>query len=270
VLAAFDQHVDSLHRSGELARADADGLDAPTPGLRAWRREHLNARAFTDLATRLLDGGDLGARHAQRPHVTVTVHADDHTAGLGAVVRVNGFGPVPVPTASSERILCDAEIHPVLTTPATGEGRGYVPAAVGTIANSDFDVESILDSDDPESWIHRLLGHHGRHVLDVGRSFRTAPPKIRRALEIRDQHCAFPDCHVDPSRCEAHHVQHWQHGGDTSLANMTLLCSKHHHLVHEGRWQITTRDGHDPGHPDHWQFDPPPPREPDRCPCLDM
>ena len=276
VLTVFDQHVDSLHRTGTLTREDRDGLDAPTPGLRAWRREHLNARALTGLATRLLDTGDLGRRHDQRPHVTVTVHADDHHDGLGAIVRLHGFGPVPVPTTSTDRILCDAEIHPVLTTtqsppPRAGrEGHEHTPAPVGTITNSDFDVDTILDTDDNESWVRRLLGQHGRHVLDVGRSFRTAPPKIRRALEIRDQHCTFPDCRIDPSRCEAHHVQHWQHGGATSLANMTLLCPGHHHLVHEGRWSITARDGHDPGHPDYWAIAPLPPREPDRCPCLDM
>jgi hypothetical protein len=35
-----------------------------------------------------------------------------------------------------------------------------------------------------------------------------------------------------------HHIQHWLHGGETSVANLALLCTFHHHLVHEGGWTI--------------------------------
>jgi hypothetical protein len=36
-----------------------------------------------------------------------------------------------------------------------------------------------------------------------------------------------------------HHVEHWLHGGETSLDNVLLVCSAHHHLVHEGGWTVT-------------------------------
>ena len=32
---------------------------------------------------------------------------------------------------------------------------------------------------------------------------------------------------------EGHHFEHWADGGDTSLENLGLLCSTHHHYVHE-------------------------------------
>jgi hypothetical protein len=35
-------------------------------------------------------------------------------------------------------------------------------------------------------------------------------------------------------RCDAHHLEHWLDGGATSLDNLTLLCRRHHRLVHEG------------------------------------
>ncbi|HEY5624081.1 MAG TPA: HNH endonuclease signature motif containing protein [Gammaproteobacteria bacterium] len=35
-----------------------------------------------------------------------------------------------------------------------------------------------------------------------------------------------------------HHVEHWSHGGETSLDNLMLLCTKHHTLVHEGGFRI--------------------------------
>jgi hypothetical protein len=41
---------------------------------------------------------------------------------------------------------------------------------------------------------------------------------------------------------------------------MVLLCTRHHHAVHEGRMRISRRPEHPPGHPDHWQLTPPPPR----------
>jgi hypothetical protein len=43
---------------------------------------------------------------------------------------------------------------------------------------------------------------------------------------------------------------------------MVLLCTRHHHAVHEGRMRISRRSEHPPGHPDHWQLAPPPPSRP--------
>jgi hypothetical protein len=39
--------------------------------------------------------------------------------------------------------------------------------------------------------------------------------------------------------CNVHHVIEWvQHRGPTDLDNLVPLCSKHHHLVHDGGWQL--------------------------------
>jgi hypothetical protein len=73
-------------------------------------------------------------------------------------------------------------------------------------------------------------------VLDVGRKTRTVPPSIRRALEARDRSCRFPGCTA--RRCDAHHVEHWMDGGDTSVENLVLLCRRHHRAVHEGGFDV--------------------------------
>ena len=73
--------------------------------------------------------------------------------------------------------------------------------------------------------------------LSVGRKQRVVPTAIKRALQARDRHCTFPGCHHDRF-IDAHHIQHWVNGGETSLDNLTLLCSHHHRLVHEGGYEM--------------------------------
>jgi hypothetical protein len=79
----------------------------------------------------------------------------------------------------------------------------------------------------------------GGAILDVGRKTRTVPPSIRRALEARDRSCRFPGCTA--RRCDAHHVEHWMNGGDTSVKNLVLLCRRHHRAVHEGGFDVMRR-----------------------------
>ena len=74
--------------------------------------------------------------------------------------------------------------------------------------------------------------------MNIGRRARSIPPAIRRALMLRDRGCAFPGC-THTSFLHGHHVEHWLHGGETSLENLVMLCTFHHHLVHEGGWTVT-------------------------------
>jgi hypothetical protein len=74
-------------------------------------------------------------------------------------------------------------------------------------------------------------------ALDVSRKRRTVGTSLRRALWARDRHCTFPGCHRTRF-VDAHHVQHWIDGGETSVDNLVLLCSHHHRLLHEGGYRI--------------------------------
>ena len=51
--------------------------------------------------------------------------------------------------------------------------------------------------------------------------------------------CGHPGCTVRFADCEIHHVIDWDHHGPTDLANLLPLCTRHHHLVHEGGWRLT-------------------------------
>jgi hypothetical protein len=93
-----------------------------------------------------------------------------------------------------------------------------------------------------EAGLTTLIGRRGE-ILDLGRSMRTAPPRFKRALAVRDGHCVFPGCRMTPNRCRAHHIAWWDRDhGPTSLENLCLLCWHHHHLVHEGGWTLTRTD----------------------------
>jgi hypothetical protein len=76
-------------------------------------------------------------------------------------------------------------------------------------------------------------------ALDVGRSRRLATADQRRALRAMYRTCGIGDCDVPFERCEIHHLEHWgAHQGPTDLDKLIPSCSRHHHLVHEGGWQL--------------------------------
>lgn len=139
--------------------------------------------------------------------------------------------------------------------PATG---GHRPQVMVTINHRDLlselghDGHSVFAQQLSARSIRRLacdadilplvLGGSGQ-ILDVGRAQRLFPPHLRRALVARDRGCAFPDCTMPATWCEAHHIIPWAAGGTTSIDDGVLLCSRHHHLIHEGQWAVESLHG---------------------------
>jgi hypothetical protein len=78
--------------------------------------------------------------------------------------------------------------------------------------------------------------------LDVGRKQRTVSTPLKRALYSRDRGCTFPGCQRK-RYLDAHHLEHWANGGETSLDNLTLLCTHHHRLLHEGGFRVEREQG---------------------------
>jgi hypothetical protein len=81
------------------------------------------------------------------------------------------------------------------------------------------------------------LKERGGEPLSVGRKTRSIPPALRRALRRRDRGCRFPGCE-NHRFVDAHHIEHWARGGETSMDNLVLLCRRHHRLVHEGGYLV--------------------------------
>ena len=72
---------------------------------------------------------------------------------------------------------------------------------------------------------------HGRDLVH-SRVGRCASYPQLRALHKRSPHCQYPGC-TATRELQAHHLIPVEHGGATELANLILLCSRHHKLLHD-------------------------------------
>jgi hypothetical protein len=101
---------------------------------------------------------------------------------------------------------------------------------------SDLPLETIRRLTCDGTLVTVAEGERG-NPLDAGRKQRTVSTALKRALYARDRGCTFPGCERR-RYLDAHHVHHWADGGQTSAENLTLLCTHHHRLLHEGGFRI--------------------------------
>jgi len=70
-----------------------------------------------------------------------------------------------------------------------------------------------------------------------GRTSRTVSPQQWRTLIARDRGCVL--CAAAPAYCQAHHIIPWLHRGPTDIENLVLLCTRHHHELHNHNQTLT-------------------------------
>ena len=155
-------------------------------------------------------------------------------------------------TAKDATLAADALVDLICGPRTSGAGRPSVTVVVDeqTLHRGRHDdtVAATADGHDlSDQAIARLccdavlrrvvLDPHGVPV-DVGRRHRTATDAQWSALGAIYASCAWATCDRPLSWCQAHHLRHWEHGGPTDLDNLVPLCSHHHHLVHDRRWQL--------------------------------
>jgi Domain of unknown function (DUF222) len=85
--------------------------------------------------------------------------------------------------------------------------------------------------------LHRVLTSGRSSILEYGTSTRTIPAPLWSALVIRDETCRFPGCDRPSTWSEGHHIRWVTDNGPTELANLVLLCTRHHHRLHLPGWQ---------------------------------
>lgn len=95
-------------------------------------------------------------------------------------------------------------------------------------------VRQLLD----DSYLTRIITSGTSQVLDVGRSTRFVSEPQRAALVVRDGHCVFPSCKRDHRWTDAHHLTPYETEQRTDLANLVLLCRRHHSMISNGEWTM--------------------------------
>jgi 5-methylcytosine-specific restriction protein A len=134
----------------------------------------------------------------------------------------------------------DASVHRIDPAapldPATGTG-----AELDHVGPVSAEVDRRLACD---ASVMRVVLSGRSEPLDVGRRTPVISPALRRAVIARDHHCRFGTCDRPAAWCDVHHVVPWSEGGPTDLANLTLLCRRHHRMVHPpGRFRLVLEDG---------------------------
>ena len=197
-MTAIRAVLDADARSdGAAAEVDRSSPDERTPAQR-------RADALAEICRGWLDRSDRPSVAGERPHLNVTVPLE----ALGAKGATGAGGA----TTSEPCLLA-----------RTGE--------LEHTGALDHETVRRLACD---ATLTRIVLGAPSEPLDVGRKTPVVSSAIRRAVIMRDRHCRFPGCDRPQSWCDAHHVRHWADGGETSLANLVLLCRRHHTLVHGG------------------------------------
>jgi len=111
--------------------------------------------------------------------------------------------------------------------------------AVGELAHGGALSHTALQRLLCDANLRRLITHNDSEILDTGRTRRQWSVAQRQALRLRDGGCRGPGCDRPATWTHAHHLTPWSKDGPTALGNGLLLCSFHHHQVHEGGWTVT-------------------------------
>jgi hypothetical protein len=167
-------------------------------------------------------------------------------AKTSLAARPGGPGSLPTRAGSPTRLVVTGELSSLLADLHTADGRlALTPGVVQTGEPGGWDVSPLtlqVIACDAEVVPMLLDGAGG--PLDVGQTRYPFGPKIRKAIEARDQHCTYPGCSAKPPWCDAHHLVPFSNGGSTSAANGGLLCGRHHRLVHARGMVGRLVDGH--------------------------
>jgi hypothetical protein len=259
------------HREDCFAEHEDALLDAAT-ALPPDSFRHV-ARRWRCLADDALAGSDaFDAFESRRLHCSATFHGTvvvdgelDPEGGATVIAALNALdSPDPVngsgPPRSMAQRRADALVHLAQQSLAQGETSAHRARTTDVIVDIDTlagrppaDLiaarcevsgvgpvpRSVVDRLCCDAAIGRVLRRGPSLILDLGRRTPTVSPAQLRALAHRDGGCGFPGCDCPPQWCDAHHIIHWSRGGLTDLANLILLCRRHHVLCHEGGWRLT-------------------------------
>jgi hypothetical protein len=227
-----------------------------------------------------LDGGSAPERHGSAPHITVLVKDETLAQAAATEAAAQGAGMAPgypaaargagvapgYPAGAAQGAGADGGQRagpgrapaPVGPAAAVDRAQGVGPGEVSALVRPAAAAAARLAGAPPGQTGHGTM-LTARQVLalccgaqvsairwrdglplDVGRTARTEPPGLRRALEARDRGCRWTECGALAAWATAHHIRPWSKGGATSLDDLALFCHLHHHyFIHILGWTIT-------------------------------
>jgi hypothetical protein len=241
-LVRWAQHVSSgaIRRAGDLrARERAD--DAPRVERDRWLdwRYTDEGRRFTLDAELPAAQGSVVARALERLGEQIPVMPDEESPRLvgtrraDALVALCSAGLAGDEDQDRATVVIHADIDALTDADAAALIEGG-PVIGGTT------VQRLLCNARAQT----VIEHPDGSVVGLGRLSREPSAWMMRQIRYRDDTCRFPGC--DARRfTQAHHIEWWSRGGTTDLANLVLMCSFHHRLVHEHGWSVERTDDGD-------------------------
>lgn len=129
-------------------------------------------------------------------------------------------------------VVVHAQLERLSSGPAPSSPQGGCEIEDGPVIHPETARRLLCDAR-----IQMVLEAEGGQPVRLGRMMREPPGWMIRQLRYRDLECRFPGCGARRFT-QAHHIRWWQHGGDTDLENLLLVCTFHHKLVHEYGWRV--------------------------------
>jgi len=165
---------------------------------------------------------------------------DERTPGQR---RADGVVELAMRVMDSGELPVRGGQRPHLTITATLETLRADPGAPAALMDWGFPISGkALRRIASDAELTPILLSAGGDPLHVGRRYRTATPKMRKALAERDRRCAWPACPDPPGWCQGHHETEWVAGGRTDIDVMSLVCGKHHPKLSRG-WRLERLPG---------------------------
>ena len=253
--------------SYEIVRTAAEAFSPPAGQLDTRTAAQRRMDGLVAACKAALDGGSAPERHGSAPHITVLVKDETLAQAAATEAAAQGAGVAPgYPAAAAQGAGADGGQRagpgrapaPVGPAAAVDRAQGVGPGEVSALVRPAAAAAARLAGAPPGQTGHGTM-LTARQVLalccgaqvsairwrdglplDVGRTARTEPPGLRRALEARDRGCRWTECGALAAWATAHHIRPWSKGGATSLDDLALFCHLHHHyFIHILGWTIT-------------------------------
>ena len=109
-------------------------------------------------------------------------------------------------------------------------GTGVAPTDVGTR----IPVSTLVEGTEAQNFFCQVMDLEGQ-TLSLGRSQRLGSLAQYLALFGEEGGSSAPGSSTPAARCHIHHIDGWEHGGETDLHNLTLADPGNHARVNDLR-----------------------------------